>query len=186
MAKGKTETIDMFGVENAQTILKRETMAKAAMDGCSCPTCGQFVKVYNRTITSTMARQLIHAWRCHGAGKWFHTRDVVMDSSGAGDFSKLEFWGLIEKSKAKPEDDFKRTSGLWRVTDKGAAFIAGDLSLPRHAAIYNNKLLDFIGPDEGIKEALGNRFNYRELMGWAKKPVEAASMAAGRDEGARV
>lgn len=186
MKKGKTETMDLFGAESVTSTLKRETMAAAAKDGCACPVCDQFVKVYKRSITSTMARQLIHAWRCHGVMVWFHTRDVVMNSSGAGDFSKLEIWELIEKQPLDRRDDHKKTSGLWRITQKGADFIQGKITLPGHAAVYNGKLLEFIGPEQGIHEALGNKFNYRELMGWVKLSVDGAGAIAGRGESAGV
>lgn len=165
MKKGKEETLDLFGTETFKNTLRRETMDAARMDGCSCPVCDQFVKVYKRTVTSTMARQLIHAWRCHGQA-WFHTRDVVMQASGAGDFSKLEHWGLIVAQPHKTGEEGKKSSGMWRVTDKGVAFIEGKATVQQYAAIYNNTFLEFLGNEVTVRDALGTAFDYRVLMGW--------------------
>lgn len=166
MKRRDTHTADLFGAENALATAKRETMAKAKEKGTSCPCCGQFVKVYRRTINSTMARQLITAHHKHGAA-WFHTRDVVlMDSAGAGDFSKLECWGLILRESHVQGDDGKRTSGMWKITDKGRDFIAGKTLVPQYAFIYNGDLLELGGVDIHIQHALGKKFDYREIMGW--------------------
>lgn len=178
MAKGKDDTLFMFGHDVALDTAKKEAMAAARGEGCSCPVCGQFVKVYNRTITSTMARQLIHAWRCHGLA-WFHTRDVVMQGSGAGDFSKLEFWGLIEAQPHKSGEDGKKSCGWWRITDVGLQFIKGESSQPRWAAIYNNTLLEKLGESITIRDALGQAFDYGVLMGWKPAAPLPASQAAG-------
>lgn len=158
-------TIDMFGAENALVQAKQDTMQKARDKGCSCPVCGQFVKVYNRTITSTMAHQLIYAFHTLAeAGQWFHVRHVVMGGSGVGDFPKLEHWGLIQRQHHQAGDDGKRTSGLWRITEKGIDFIHGRITVPKYALIYNATFLEHAGDPITIKDALGKKFDYNELM----------------------
>jgi hypothetical protein len=166
MKKGKVETMDIFGPENVMAQAKRVTMEKAKQKGTECPCCGQFVKVYRRTINSTMARQLITAHAKHGT-EWFHTRDVVlMDSAGAGDFSKLECWGLIRRAPHVQGEEGKRTSGMWKITPLGQEFIAGKKLVPKYAFIYNGTLLELGGVDMHIQHALGKKFDYREIMGW--------------------
>ena len=160
------DTMDMFSGENALAQAKRETMAKARQKGTTCPCCGQFVKVYRRTINSTMARQLIKAHRAHG-DRWFHTRDVVLEkSAGAGDFSKLECWGLIYRQPHVQGLEGKRTSGMWKITPLGKDFIEGRALVPHYAYIFNGKLLELGGVDIHIQHALGKQFDYREIMGW--------------------
>lgn len=167
MDRRDKETPDLFGPEHTMAQVKKETMAQARDKGTSCPCCGQFVKVYKRTVNSTMARQLIKAYREHGY-EWFHTRDVVLaKSAGAGDFSKLEYWGLIFRKPHIQGEENKRTSGMWHVTNKGVAFIKGNHCIPQYAYIFNGKLLELDGPDTHIEHSLGKKFDYRELMGWA-------------------
>lgn len=173
MHRKDKNTLDMFGGEHAMAQARRETMDKAKQKGTECPCCGQFVKVYRRTINSTMARQLITAHGMHAEG-WFHTRDVVLaDSAGAGDFSKLECWGLIYRQPHVQGEEGKRTSGMWKITDKGRDFIAGRVTVPQYAYIYNGNLLELGGVDIHIEHALGKKFDYREIMGWVPSQVAA-------------
>lgn len=167
---GKVETIDMFPVENEIAKARREVMESAQGKGRACPCCDQFVKIYRRTINSTMARQLLTAYHKHGASKdglYFHTRDVVLiDSSGAGDFSKLEYWGLIERQEHVQGYDAKRSSGMWRITSLGREFVLNRTAVPMYALVYNNKLLELKGPQIDMQHALGKKFDYNEIMGW--------------------
>lgn len=143
----------------------RKDVMRKRDDGCVCPVCDQFVKVYKRLLNSTMARQLIVAWNKNG-DRWFHTRDVVLEgSAGAGDFAKLENWGLISPRDHEKGDQGKRTSGLWCITQKGAGFIHGHVQVPSHALIYNNELLGFTQDMVTIQDCLGKHFDYNELMG---------------------
>jgi hypothetical protein len=166
---GKAETLNLFSTEHLSSISRREVMEAAkSKAGCDCPVCGQYVKVYKRTINATMARQLITAWHKHG-NAWFHTRDVVLvDSAGAGDFSKLEYWGLIQRQMHTPGEDEKKSSGMWKITDDGFGFIKGRHVVPEFAIVYNGKLLEMAGNDLDIVRALGKKFNYNEIMGAAR------------------
>lgn len=129
-------------------------------DGVRCPCCTQFAKVYRRTIHSTMARDLCVMYRAEGDG-WFHIRNV---GYSAGDFAKLAYWGLVEES-TEPRDDTGGRAGYWRVTPKGAAFVAGRLRVPKRAHIYNGRCLGFDDSKMvGVRDALGKRFDFEELM----------------------
>jgi hypothetical protein len=156
---------------------RQAVMKKAEeKDGCKCDVCGQLVKVYSRAITSTMARQLIHADAIHG-DRFFHIKDVVMGQSGASDFSKLHYWGLITAAPHDLSDKTKKTSGFWRITDTGRAFIRGGLSLPKYALVYNGEFLGFDNAKgvATIRDALGNKFDYSALM---RESVTPGALAA--------
>jgi len=47
-------------------IKKQDVMDKARHKGADCPVCGQFVKVYKRTINASMAAQLARAYKKFG------------------------------------------------------------------------------------------------------------------------
>lgn len=165
--KKDNNTMDMFEFETALDTARKEIMAKAREDGGECPCCGQFVKVYRRTITSTMARQLLTAYHKHGAKVWFHTRTVVLaDASGAGDFSKLEYWGLIERQAHVQGEDGKRSSGMWRITSIGREWALNRTMVPMYTLVYNDQVLGQEGSLIDVHHALGKKFDYREIMGW--------------------
>ena len=120
-------------------------------EGVTCPCCGQFAKVYRRKLNSGMAVALIDMYRNSGTD-WFNVREITLRG---GDYGKLAYWGLIE-----PGDD----TGIWRVTARGEEFIKGMIPVSQHANVYNGKLIELEGDLISISDALGDRFNYEELM----------------------
>ena len=151
----------MLTIQEAKTHL-RENFDK----GTGCPCCGQFVKRYRRSIYGTMARMLIAFYRLKHPG-FMHVNDVIRLTGLAdyrcGDWAKLVYWGLIEeKSKGKNED--KRTSGYWRITDRGKEFVEGALTVPKYIYLYNQKYMGNDGPEVHIRDCIGKKFSYEELM----------------------
>lgn len=158
------------------TIAESRAWVQARLDdGTTCPVCDQHAQRYYRTLNSGMARWLMVLARLspRHMPRWVSTRDVIRhaatlrgfgSSMGSGEApSLLPFWGLIE---TKPSDDpAKKHSGVWRPTEKGHAFVAGELAIPRRVVVYNNALERFDGTDATIRAALGKKFNYEELMG---------------------
>ena len=70
--------------------------------------------------------------------------------------------GAIESRQN--DDPSKKSSGYWRVTDKGRGFLALQITVPKTAVVYNNRLERLEGVFITIQEALGKKFNYEELM----------------------
>jgi len=82
----------------------------------------------------------------------------------SSDLAKLAMWKLIESKPRDDNDTTRRTSGRWRPTREGFAFVYGRIRISRYALVYNAKLLGYDGHEVSIKDALGDRFNYTELM----------------------
>lgn len=145
----------------AATLLQvRKWLSINAHDGADCPACGQYVKVYKRKITSTMARSLIEMYR--EAGKEYAHLPTVISSQRA-DEGKLAYWGLLEEEKVRRPDGGR--AGYWRVTDLGEAFIRSGLAVPKYAYVFNGKVLSLDNSvNVSIKDALGTKFDYAELM----------------------
>lgn len=133
--------------------------------GVDCPACDQFVKLYPRAITATMARGLIAVYRYQVATgePWVCLLRVLTDIRMNTQFCLLRNWGLIEPKPGQRDDGSRRT-GWWNVTSKGQGFVLDRLKLPKYAMVYNGNTEYYDGPLLGITEALGKRFNYRELM----------------------
>jgi hypothetical protein len=137
----------------------REWLRERADDGASCPCCTQFAKVYRRKIHATMARELILVYRHAGLGV-FDLPPLVPNS---GDLPKTRFWGLLARVDGVREDGSRRV-GLWRVTDAGQQFVLMRLAVPKYARIYDGRCLGLVGAPVTIRDCLGSRFNYDELM----------------------
>lgn len=129
--------------------------------GVSCPTCGQYAKVYRRKLNFQMARALIDVWKVGGTNDWVHVRTVV--GKNRADEAKLRYWELIEEGAGRREDGGR--AGFWRVTPAGEAFILKRHTVPQYALVYNGACIDHDGPLIYIDDALDTQFSYIELMG---------------------
>lgn len=145
----------------------RAYLRKNYAEGVECPCCGQFVKLYKRQIYVSMAADLIKLYRLHrryGRDRWFHISEIRKSTAGGGDFAKFLHWGLIEEAKKDPEETTTRTSGYWRITLKGEAFVERRLTVQKYVMLYNGKFRGFDGPQVDIRNRLGKKFNYEELF----------------------
>lgn len=134
--------------------------------GTDCPCCGQLVKLYSRPMHYTMGAMLIRLYRLSQKDSGYHhVKDIAagISDTGTNDFSKLKYWGLIEQMPKDPKEN-KRTSGYWRITQRGVQFVLGQRTEHERVLIFNKKNLGLTGDQIDIKQALGERFNYNELM----------------------
>ena len=60
-------------------------------------------------------------------------------------------------------DEAKRCSGFWRVTPEGMAFAQGQITVPSHAFVYNNRVEGWSITRITVFEALEKDLNYAEL-----------------------
>lgn len=125
--------------------------------GCHCPNCGRFAKVYRRKLNSTTAKQLISLYRSGGGEEFIHSKNFVV-GTGVGDLTKAKYFGLLES--AHNEDETKKTSGLWRLTDEGIDFVLGR----KFVLIYNDTVQGFSQEQVSIEQSLGSEFDYQQLM----------------------
>lgn len=128
-------------------------------DGTICPCCKQRAQEYHRKLNSGMASALIAVWVRFGQ-EWAHVPDVA--ARIGGDFAKLRHWGLVRESSGKREDGGRQ--GDWKITSLGREFVLGLTTVPSHITIFNNEVSGRDGADITIRDALGDRFNYDELM----------------------
>ena len=95
--------------------------------------------------------------------------------NGGGDYAKLRYWDLIEKSPKNP-DPKKRSSGLWKLTELGRDF-AHNRTTVSVACYYGHPeggVLGFEPEQVNIVDALGKYFDYEKLMaGYRRDEVGA-------------
>jgi hypothetical protein len=141
-------------------------------DGARCPCCDQFVKLYKRKLNSSMAHALILIYKFfeNNQDEWLHVPSYLSQISSSatvrgGDWSKLRYWGLIEPQKAVRDDGSERV-GNYRITGRGKQFVLAQIRVPKHVFLYNQKPISREDTETvSIREALGEKFNYAELMG---------------------
>lgn len=133
--------------------------------GANCPCCGQTVKLYKRKLNSGMATTLLwlYEYSKKNNKEWVNIPEVAPRSTlRAKDFCILEYWDLIERFPTI--EPGKKYSGVWRITEKGKNFANGQEKVRSHVLIFNNKFVGYSPTMITIEEALGEKFNYNELM----------------------
>lgn len=141
----------------------QQYVQKNLAGGVRCPCCAQYCKMYRRPLNSQMARFLIWLVREYESRpRWIDWRRAP-DILRGGDYAKLQYWGLIESRQT--DDPSKRTSGLWRPTKDGIEFAHRRRSVPASVYVYNNQVHEREPRYISIEDALGEHFNYQELMG---------------------
>jgi hypothetical protein len=132
--------------------------------GCSCPVCGQFVKLYKRKLNSGMAVILIFMSKY---GKDFvHVKEFLREKKmkNGHDWTLLRYWGFIQERSPLIGDENTKNSGFWRITPEGLAFVSNRVKTKKHILIYNQKFQGFSNEDITIEDALGDDFDYYELI----------------------
>lgn len=136
--------------------------------GVDCPCCKQKVRLWKRKINSGMCKGLLLILRIQGSSNEFihvpseFTKHGV--NHGDTEFSKLFNWGLIEE-KTKDLVDDKKSSGYWRITEKGRQFALNKIKVRKYIYVYNTALYKREDKTEtSIVEAIADAFSYEELL----------------------
>lgn len=164
--------LEKKNADNPETISEAKKYLRENWEkGVDCPCCNRLVKLYPRKITSAMAWVLILLYKYFRkpvADKWLHVEDYLkkqdIPSSLRGDFAKLKHWGLLEAMVSRRDDGSSRV-GFYRITEKGRQFARGAISVPRTAYLHHQKFYGYGEEETDIKLALGDKFNFKELMG---------------------
>lgn len=137
-------------------------------DGSDCPCCGQFVKKYRYNLFATSAVALIDLYKLTKkyGHNFYHVKEFAEARQGkarASHFAELRYWRLVIPMNSKTA--ITNSSGMWQITNEGIKFVRNQYYVPKCVLVFNNKFRGFEGEKIDIREALGNKFNYSELMG---------------------
>jgi hypothetical protein len=141
--------------------------------GAVCPCCDQLAKIYKRKLNSSMAYALLLirlAFRTQT--DWLHVpeyltkvvRTKAKATTRGGDWAKLVHWKLIVPKDDEIRGDGSKRAGFYKITDLGIAFVDGRAKVPKHVFLYAQKCLGVSEEMTTIDEALGDKFNYSDLM----------------------
>ena len=162
-------------IEQATKVMKGNIFTKEVMiKGCKCPVCNQNVRLQKYTINSEMAKCLIDLYKLnkkHPEKIWFHVAsDIKISIKVSGAFAKMRHWGLIEQLPKDSSITVKRTSGMWRITDKGIDFVLNRIKIEKFIKVYNQTFFGFEEEKNDknkpitITDAISTKFNYKELL----------------------
>lgn len=142
--------------------------------GCDCPTCGTFLKVYQRHITGAMVYALM-LMDSEPTGQWIYVPKLLSRKAGTtvaargGDYAKLRYWSLIEPRPGKRDDGSVR-QGWWRVTAAGHLFVQDAVRVPRWAIEFREAVLSLEGARVGIRDCIGAAFDYQAILAEIANP----------------
>lgn len=132
----------------------------------TCPCCSQKVNMCSYKIYDSSALALIKLKQLTDKKKKpYHVYDFAESTAlhvRASHYADLRHWGLIEPFKSN--DPKKKSSGFWTITQKGIDFVEGKIRLPEKIKMFNNTFFGYDGDDIDIIQALGQKFNYYEIM----------------------
>lgn len=132
-------------------------------EGARCPCCRRWGKINGYQVTSTQVRGMIWMVKRFRRSAWVDLSKAPKWVLRSKSMATLHHWELLE-AKPKGADEDKRGSGLWRLTPRGRDFVYGRITLPKHAFVFDNKLIKFSREQVNVIQALGKKFSYEELM----------------------
>ncbi len=141
---------------------KRELWETMKGQGGDCPCCGRFAKLYTYTISRAQVHALAWIAKNTAPREFINVQAEaptwILRSNSHG---KLVHWGLLHTRTNN--DDSKRDAGAWGVTDFGRKWIAGEVTIRKHALVFDNKCHGHKG--EAIRyDDVFSPFHYRDLM----------------------
>ena len=141
-----------------------------------CPVCERKAIRQKRGLNNGMASVLIAFNKTErDAEGYSHIRDVrewrpdkiaerkLQITDHVRDWVKLQLWGLLEKRPPGRTKD-ENSTGMWRITAAGHAFLQQELTVPKYAHDYDNECKELSGPMFGLRDALGTKFSYWEIV----------------------
>lgn len=145
------------------TQLKEEWHRTIHDGGGICPVCDRFGIVYRVGLNATMAKSLIWLSKARHTDGWVDVPNTAPSFVlRSNQLATTKHWGLVER---RPNTDPKiKHSGMWRLTDKGRAFVNNKLRVPKKVYIYNDVVEAWSPEDIGIEECFAERFDYRDAM----------------------
>lgn len=126
-----------------------------------CPTCNKWCQIYGLTLTRSMVKCLLRLDQLCRINTWVHYEEF----NYKGTYGKLKHWMLIEQGEPEPDDDSKKQSGYWRITEAGKKYLNGELLVTKTYKIYDDEIVGIVDPElVNVNHAWKETFHYGEYM----------------------
>jgi hypothetical protein len=106
-----------------------------------CKCCGAKSVVYTYSFNLGLSILLAKLFKADGP---VSTDDLGLTYSQRTNSQKLRYWGLAEPHLV---DETRQKRGWWVITEKGKAFVRGEITIPQKAKIRRNVVLELTGED---------------------------------------
>ncbi len=128
-----------------------------------CPTCGAAMMEYRQVLNRPLVESLV---KIASHNRPINLSILDLTRSAWNNFQKLRYWKLVEKHF----EDGKRVGGVWKVTELGRRFVAGEATVSKNAWTYRGEVRRYEGKEIHIWD-VDAKFKTRPQ--WAKeaKPV---------------
>lgn len=144
---------------------------KRGGDPFPCPVCQTKLKIYPRTVNSGIARGVILLHKLHGQNPNDEWVRISKHSVGLAmcqlfyhfERDKWHLWNFAIKREDRNDATGTR-GGYWKESDVGAGFATGHLRVPKTVYTLLNTALAESVETIDIVEALGEHFDFFELM----------------------
>lgn len=168
-----TQQLTLFPTTDGVLDTLREENQRDRKVGCTCPVCDQYCRIWDQPLHSGMAHWLILLVNDYRQWYFWVSVKELSEKAGmrGGDYAKLRHWGLIVQATKKDLNN-KRASGFWKPTKLGTDFVDNKIIIPRSILTYNKKHIGFGTETTTIREALGDKFDYDELI----NPTEGSAI----------
>lgn len=140
-------------------------------DGGRCPCCRRWGKINGYQITSTQVRGMIWMLKRFRRNQWVELAKAPKWVLRSKSMATLHHWNLLE-NKSKKDDEDKRSSGFWRLTQTGRNYLRCHITLPKYAFVFDNTLVKFSKEHVDVIQSLGKKFSYEELMGTTYRGIK--------------
>jgi len=134
-------------------------------DGGHCPVCDRWGKVYSRNINKSMAKSLI--WLCTAKADEAGWVNVPVNGPQwvvrTNQLATLRWWNLVER-RPKLDDDKKKHSGYWRVTQTGLDFVLKHTRVPKKVFTYKGEVEATSVETVFIEDCFKEFFDYQDVM----------------------
>lgn len=109
-------------------------------DSFFCGVCNTKHVAYSHSFNVGLAAILGRLFTADGPAP---IADLVATKSEYTNCAKLRYWGLVV---AHDNDASRRSRGWWEITDKGKAFVIGDITIQRLVWVRDDVVLRHEGP----------------------------------------
>lgn len=133
-----------------------------------CPCCTRKLTTWKQSIHSREALELcvlVRHWEKTKEPLHYEKFKVARDadtSRQVGPFYQMRHWGLV--IPGENTDPSKKGSGYWIPTEKGIAFVKGEISLTKFCITFKNRPVAWFGDKITIHEALNRHFDFQAFM----------------------